>query len=235
MTYHISMTRKGGSAEIAPSDGAIFIGGHGTPAWRSQRSRSYLHNFEALRRELGDGLAFDYPTAAKFGIPRAVLYHHRRQGRLWPAGRGLFRFEDQGLPSYVESARLVADQLGDDAVASHTTALHLHRCTDLAVGDWEFTVPRSRRYRRRAHLRLHTTTRDLPERDVTVVEQIRVTTLVRTILDATAAIDPYQIEIAVYEGTAAGILDVEELRARMPETGKRRWIIESALHSQRLR
>lgn len=234
MTYHMPMTDGGGSTGIARSDEAIFAGGHGTPAWRSQRSRSYLRNFEALRRELGDGLAFDYAAAAKFGIPRAALYHHRRQGRLWPAGRGLFRFEDQGLASYVESARIVAGGLGDDAVATHTTALHLYRCTDLAVGDWEFTVPRSRRYRRRAHLRLHTTTRGIPERDVTVVEQIRVTTLVRTILDATATIDPYQIEIAVYEGTAAGILDVEELRARMPETGKHQWIIKSALRSQGL-
>ena len=238
MTYTLSMTTPEASLGRGSSPGGapatIFTGEHGSPAWRTLRAPSYRTNFAALRAALGDSPAFDASAAEKFGIPPAVLKHHRRQGRLWRAGRGLYRFEDQGLPDFQESVRIAALPLGPDAIASHATALRVLECTDLMLRAYEFIVTRSRRYQRRAQLRLHTTTRPLPAGDVTVVAGIRTTTLVRSILDAAKTIDPYQIEIAVYEGTERGILDLEQLRARMPSIGAAQWTIKAALQSQGL-
>jgi len=231
MTYTIPVTQISAEHETTPSS-ELFAGDHGTPAWRSRREPSYRDAFIDLRRQLGDGVAFDYATAAEYGIPRSVISHHQRRGRLWSVGRGLFRFEDQGLPNFFEAAAIVARELGPEAVASHTTALLLHRCTDIEFRNWEFTVPRSRRSRRRKEVRFHTSVHGLPPADVTVIEGVRTTTIVRTILDAVRTVDPYQIEIAVYEGLQAGILDVAELRGRMNAAGTAQWVIKSALQGQ---
>lgn len=238
MTYTLGMTTPEIGLERSPSPSGvpatIFTGEHGSPAWRTLRAPSYRSNFAALRGALGDTPAFDASTAKKFGIPPAVLKHHRRHGRLRRAGRGLYRFEDQGLPDFWESVRIAALPLGPDAIASHATALRVLECTDLMLRAYEFIVPRSRRYQHRAQLRLHTTTRPLPATDVTVVAGIRTTTLVRSILDAAKTIDPYQIEIAVYEGSERGILDVEQLRSRMTTIGAAQWTIRAALQNQGL-
>ena len=215
MTYNKGMTDRG-----APHPTALFAGQHGSPAWRVLQAPSYLANFAALRHALKDAPAFDAATAARFGIPPAVLHHHRKQGRLWSVGRGLFRFEDQGLPTFEESIRIMASQLGPEAIASHATALALQQCTDLQLVEWDFLVPRERRYKKRPHIRLHTTQHALPARDLTIVHGVKTTSLVRSILDAVKVIDPYQIEVAVYEANARHILDVEQLRERMPSAGK---------------
>jgi hypothetical protein len=229
MTYNKGMTDH---RVYRQSD--LFGGQHGSPAWRVLRAPSYLANFAALRSALKDAPAFDAATAARFGIPSAVLNHHRKQGRLWNVGRGLFRFEDQGLPTFEESACIMASQLGPEAIASHATALALHQCTDLKLEEWDFLVPRERRYKRRPHIRLHTTQHALPASDLTIVHGVKTTSLVRSILDAVKVIDPYQIEIAVSEGCARGVLDVEQLRERMPSAGKAQWVIRSTLQAQGL-
>lgn len=210
---------------------SLFTGQHGSSAWRMLRAPSYLANFAALRAALNNEPAFDAATAARFGIPAAVLNDHRKQGRLWSVARGLFRFEDQGLPTFEESARIMASQLGPEAIASHATALALYQCIDLRLNEWDFIVPRERRYKRRPHIRLHTTQRQLPPDDVTIVQGMKVTSLVRTILDAAKTVDPYQIEIAVQEGAARGFLDVGNLRERMQSAGKAQWVIQSALQA----
>jgi hypothetical protein len=200
------------------------------PPWPARRGRSYHSAFQSLREATANQPTFDLTTAERFHIPPHVIHHHQRQGRLWSMGRGLFRFPDQGLPDDVEAVRIVAHHLGTDAVASHVTALFVHECTDIIPERWEFTVPREKRYITRHSIRIHTTKEPFPRADVTEVRGLRVTTLVRSILDAAKTIgDPSQIEIAIYEGITKGLLHSEELYARRNEAGHAWSPIESGL------
>ena len=83
----------------------------------------------------------------------------------------------------LEPARLAADRLTDRtpaAVISHASAAQLHGYGDLLADRHEITVA-TRKQTRRPELRLHRA--DLPDRDVTFLHGLPVTTPVRTVLD----------------------------------------------------
>ena len=76
----------------------------------------------------------------------------------------------------------------EHAIVSHQSALQLHEISEVAPSDFEFTLPREKRYRgnRSRHpagVKIHTAVR-LDSRDIVTVGGIRVTSPARSIVDA---------------------------------------------------
>jgi predicted transcriptional regulator of viral defense system len=105
---------------------------------------------------------------------------------------------------------------GAGAVLSHRSAAALH---ELRSGYWkrEVTVPRRSR-RKHAGLKIHCST-GLTEADVTVVKNIPVTTVHRTLFDLAEVVDERQLERAFDQAEIAEVLDmraIEDQLARNP-------------------
>jgi predicted transcriptional regulator of viral defense system len=109
------------------------------------------------------------------------------------------------------------------AVVSHETALDLLDLSDVTPNAIHLTVPRSKRYHTGLPgVEIHTTKRPLTPRDVTMREDIRVTSAGRTILDtAEWGTGPEQIEMAVRQAIHRGLALPDELQAQAHERGGR--------------
>lgn len=125
-----------------------------------------------------------------------------------------------------ELAGAVAWTLGR-GVISHDSALALHALADVNPSRIHLTVPRNNHPRAAGGqlYRLHR--RDLQATDITSVDGIPVTTVVRTINDClNTGSDPYQLRAAIDRAEAEGTLrraPAAELRAALdePATGAR--------------
>ena len=168
-----------------------------------------------------------YFTAAQArdcGFSSALLGHHAREGgRLIRVRRGLYR-----LRRYPSSPRedVLAAWLAagpDQAVVSHESALEILGLSDVVPDAVHITVPRSRRYRPRvAGARLHTTTRELPPSDVTVRDGIRLTSAVRSIVDAAeAGVAPEQVQAATRDALDRGMATERRLVEAARRRGRR--------------
>lgn len=157
-----------------------------------------------------------YFTAAQArtsGFSWASLSYHARRGRFTRIRRGLYR-----LREYPESTRedVVAAWLAagrDDAVVSHESALDLLGLSDVVPHRVHLTLPRSKRYRPAPPgVAVHTTTKPLGAGDVVVREGVRVTSAVRSIVDAAeAGTAPEQIVAAVSEALDRGLATRSQL------------------------
>jgi hypothetical protein len=87
------------------------------------------------------------------------------------------------------------------AVVSHESALDLLELSDVIPNSIHLTVPRSiRNLPKLPGVTIHTTTRPILHEDVRTVEGIRVTSAVRTILDAAEwGTAPDQVQYAVWD------------------------------------
>ncbi|MEW6059366.1 MAG: type IV toxin-antitoxin system AbiEi family antitoxin domain-containing protein [Actinomycetota bacterium] len=151
-----------------------------------------------------------YFTAAQArtsGFSFASLSYHVRRGRFIRVRRGLYR-----LRQYPESTRedVIAAWLAagrDDAVVSHESALDLLGLSDAVPDNVHLTLPRTMRYRPATPgVTIHTTTRPLRPEDIVIRDGIRVTSVVRSILDAAeAGTAPEQIVAAVREAINRGM------------------------------
>lgn len=176
-----------------------------------------------------------YFTAAQArtsGFSWASLSYHARRGRFIRVRRGLYR-----LREYPESTR--EDVIGawlaagrDDALVSHESALDLLGLSDVVPDKVHLTLPRSKRYRPAPPgVAVHTTTKPLRAADVVVREGVRVTSTVRSILDAAeAGTAPEQIVAAITEALDRGLatrpqlLDAARSRSKRVERLVRRGV-----------
>jgi predicted transcriptional regulator of viral defense system len=103
--------------------------------------------------------------------------------------------------------------LGADTVVSHESALDLLNLSDVIPDAVHVTVPRRRRYvPRLPRVRVHTTTLPLDRGDIVVREGLRVTSPIRTILDAAeVGVGPEQVEAAVRDAEQRGLLTLRQL------------------------
>jgi predicted transcriptional regulator of viral defense system len=156
------------------------------------------------------GQTFTVADAERFGISRKTL---ARLAQDLDATERIARFDRgiyQVLPDQRQDHILAAwRKVGEDAIASHQTALALLNLSDVDPMHYEFTVPRARRSRAHgARFRLHTTT----SRPKTVtVDGVPVTSPARTIVDC--ALLGEQTEMAVAQALARGLTTEHELRA----------------------
>ncbi len=157
-----------------------------------------------------------YFTAAQArtsGFSWASLSYHARRGRFIRVRRGLYR-----LREYPESTRedVIAAWLAagrDDAVVSHESALDLLGLSDVVPDKVHLTLPRSKRYRPAPPgVAVHTTTKPLDAGDVVVRDGVRVTSAVRSIVDAAeAGTGPEQIVAAINEALDRGLVTRPQL------------------------
>jgi predicted transcriptional regulator of viral defense system len=124
----------------------------------------------------------------------------------------------------------------DDAVVSHESALEILGLSDIVPDSVHLTVARSRRYRPRIPgARLHTTIRELSPSDVAVRDGIRLTSAVRSIVDAAeSGIAPDQVLAAAREALDRGMATERRLLEAARQRGRRvEQLIRHAIEERR--
>jgi len=111
----------------------------------------------------------------------------------------------------------------DRAIVSHESALELHELSDVLPNAVHLLVSRDDRgIRPPAGVLLHTTSTPITPTDVMVREGIRVTAPARSIVDAASAgTQPEQIELAVRQALARGIVTPTALLEQAERRGRR--------------
>lgn len=178
---------------------SIVLGMHDTRAGNPDHDEL----FQVASEQAG---YFTAAQARRCGFSWALLAYHSKRGRFLRIRQGLYRLRD-----YPSSPRedVMAAWLtvgADVAVVSHESALDLHGLSNVIPEVVHLTVPRSKRYRPTTPgVAIHTSTRSFGAGDVTVVDGMKVTTPVRSIVDAAeAGTAPEQIVAAVHQALERG-------------------------------
>lgn len=164
--------------------------------------------------------------ARDMGVDPVQLRLLTARGRLERAGRAVYRVPVLPRSEHDDLAAAVAWTLGR-GVISHESALALHVLADVNPSRIHLTVPRDNHPRAAGGqlYRLHR--RSLQAADITSVDGIPVTAVVRTINDClNTGTDLYQLRAAIDRAEAEGTLrraPAAELRAALdePATGAR--------------
>jgi predicted transcriptional regulator of viral defense system len=151
---------------------------------------------------------FTATQARKAGFSRPLLSYHVGAGRFERVKPRLYRLVR--FPASPHEDLYVAWlQAGPHAVISHDSALALWDLSDLLPAEIHVTVPRTAS-RRRPGLRLHT--KQLAPEDVTRYEGLPVTTVLRTLVDVSAAgLADEQVQQAIQEALRRGLVTRESL------------------------
>lgn len=165
------------------------------------------------------------PQARVVGVDAVTLHRLKEAGFLHPVRRGIYasawsaasaaRGEQTawlGLrPTVPGWERPKLDP--DGGVVSHSSALRLHDLGDLAHDRVELTVPR-RRTSRDPDVRLHQAA--LTEDQVTVIDGLPVTTVLRTIRDLLEQrVDASHVATVIRQAVEAGKVQLDELAERL--------------------
>ncbi len=144
------------------------------------------------------------------------------RGRLERTGRGVYRVPILPRGVHDDLAAALGWSLGR-GVVSHESALVLHGLTDVNPSRIHLTVPRHNHPRAAGGELYRTHRRDLALSDVTHVDSLPVTTVVRTIKDClTTGTNPYQLRLAIDQAERDGTLRrtvAAQLRAELDMPG----------------
>lgn len=150
------------------------------------------------------------------GYSWTMLSHHAATGRFIRLRRGLYRLRDYPSSPHeqVMAAWLAAGK--ENAVVSHESALDLLDLSDVSPDRVHLTIPRSRRgIAAPPGVALHTAAHELPPQDTMTWDGVRLTTPLRSILDAAEyGTGPEQIVMAVRQAVERGLILPEALRSR---------------------
>lgn len=150
---------------------------------------------------------FTAAQARECGFSTSLITYHVGTGRFQRMHRGVYRLRD--YPSWpreeVMAAWLAVGK--DRAVVSHESALDLLELSDVIPNSIHITVPRAvRNVPSIPMVTIHTTTRPFRQDEVVRVDGMRVSSPVRTILDAAEwGTGPEQIEMAVWQAIGLGM------------------------------
>lgn len=162
---------------------------------------------------------FTTAQARQAGFSKYLLHHHVRRGRFRPAKlrRGLYRLRDFPTGLHEEFWEALVSE-GPDAVLSHESALRLHKLSNVSPRVVHLWVPYSRRPRHQdtsklRRTKLHVTRKWLEPDESTLVDGLRVTTPLRTILDvAESGTSPDQVVAAIKQALERGWATPEQLK-----------------------
>jgi predicted transcriptional regulator of viral defense system len=179
---------------------------------------------------------FTAGQALEAGYDYPLQHYHRERGHWTQVGHGLFRLNRYPEGENEDLVRLYlwsSDREGNpQAVFSHETALRLHGLSDLMPEKVHMSVPRGFRKRSPRGVVLHK--RDLEEGDVDEWNGFRVTTPLKTILDAVSSseVSPEHLESAVRGAVVHGLARRKRLHEELSrlEDDERRRIAEEAIH-----
>jgi predicted transcriptional regulator of viral defense system len=170
---------------------------------------------------------FTATQARQSGFSHSLLSYHAGTGRFERVRPRVYRLVH--FPASPHEDLYVAWlQAGPHSVISHDSALALYDLSDLLPDQIHVTVPRTAS-RRRPKLRLHT--RRLEPEDVTRYEGLPVTTVLRTLVDVTAAgLADEQVRQAIQEALRRGLVARESLlRLSASHGGRIKRIVNEAL------
>lgn len=132
---------------------------------------------------------FTASQALEGGYSRASQHYHQKVGNWRREGHGIYRLERFPRTEGEHYVRLMlwsSDRAGCvQAALSHETALQAYELSDVMPAEIHLSVPRGFRKKPPAGVRLHR--QDLPASDVTERDGYRITTPLRTLLDAAAS------------------------------------------------
>lgn len=132
---------------------------------------------------------FTASQALEAGYSHASQHYHQKAGNWRREGHGIYRLErfpHSADEHYVRLMLWSRDRAGNiQAAASHETALQAYDLSDVMPAKIHLTVPKGFRKQPPAGVRLHH--QDLPASDMTEREGYRITTPLRTLLDAAAS------------------------------------------------
>jgi predicted transcriptional regulator of viral defense system len=184
--------------------------------------RTDLRGLEALA--LSQGGYFDRQDALDHGIRDHQLHYHTSTGRFERLFPGVYRLAS--APVSTRDDLLLASAWSNyRGVISHESALALYGLSDVLPTRVHLTVPPDFR-RTPGAFELHRS--ELPERDVTMFDGMRVTTPSRSIVDTAAAgADAEQIQKAIAQALARALTTPTKLReaARRPRYRNRRTVL----------
>ena len=151
---------------------------------------------------------FSAAQARQAGFSGSLLSYHLGAGRFARVSPRIYRLAQ--FPASPHEDLFVAWlRAGPNAVLSHDSALALYDLSDLLPDQIHVTVPRSAS-RRRTGLQLHT--RRLDREDVTHYQGLPVTTVLRTLIDVTAAgLAEEQVRQAIREALRRGLITRDSL------------------------
>lgn len=166
---------------------------------------------------------FTSRQAREFGFSPQLLAHHVHSGRYERVHRGLYRLSAYPGSSNEELRAKWLAVGGDRAVISHQSALGLHELSDVLPNAVHVLVDRrARGLKPPDGVVLHTTSTPLAARDIVTREGIRVTSAIRSILDAaTSGAQPEQIEMAVGQALERGLTTPKQLSEQAANRSRR--------------
>jgi predicted transcriptional regulator of viral defense system len=146
-----------------------------------------------------------YVTPALVDIPSVELRKMVARGTLDSAGHGVYRIPALPLDRHDEFilARLWAAGRG---VVSHDSALLVHELCDINPSVVHLTIPTSYRISRAGGERYQLHRADLPEREVTRLDAVVLTTVLRTLTDSVGHVDDYLVRQAIETASERGAI-----------------------------
>ena len=174
---------------------------------------------------------FAATQAREAGFTHSLLSYHVGTGRFERVKPRVYRIV-QFPSSRHEDLYVAWLQAGLHAVISHDSALALYGLSDLLPHRIHVTVPRTAS-RRRPGLQLHT--KWLEPEDVTRYEGLPVTTVLRTLVDVTAAgLADEQVRQAIQEALRRGLVARESLlRLTASRGGRFKRLVDEVLCEER--
>lgn len=172
---------------------------------------------------------FTAAQALEAGYSHASLHYHQKVGNWRREGHGIYRLERFPCAEGEQYVRLMLwsrDRTGSvQAALSHESALQAYGLSDVMPAEIHLTVPKGFRKRPPAGVRLHR--QDFPASDVTERDGYRITTPLRTLLDAAASsLSAEHLVTAVQDALEQGLVRkrlLEEALAEAPEGVKGRF------------
>ncbi len=146
--------------------------------------------------------------AAEVGVSRQQLYYLARTGSLDRVAQGIYRLRRFPAQRF-EDVIVACLWVGEDAAASHDTALAVYELTDAMPAVIHITTPR--RFRgQRPGVTVHTA--PLSERERTERTGVPVTTAERTIIDLLQTSGPDLAALAAEQALERGLVTRRALR-----------------------
>jgi predicted transcriptional regulator of viral defense system len=156
--------------------------------------------------------------AHQAGFSTDLIKYHVHRGRFRPVHRksGVYRLRD--FPTGSDDELWAAwMRLGPKAVLSHMSALRLHNLSDVVPDAVHMWVPYSKRPRMRRSIpqgvRVHVARHWLRPKEITRVNGLPVTSVLRTLLDvADRGASPEQVVLAIRQALERGLVTGTALR-----------------------
>ncbi len=153
--------------------------------------------------------------AAEAGVSRQQLSYLTRTGSLERVAHGIYRL--RRFPSQrFEDVIVACLWAGDDAVASHDTALAVYELTDVSPAAVHLSVPRPFRGTRYGVI-VHNA--ELTDADRTERHGVPVTTPERTLIDVLRRSGPESAREATIEALHRGLVTVRSLGSELERSG----------------